>query len=547
MNRKLLLYLPIAVTLLWAMFFGRAVTEVRNVPPAVQTLVAAEGMVPSGLAWHGSTEEHADCSGWNVDVDTRWTDDDGNVHVGEIVESHNLSGSWTSYPQTINWSVKVRWATGETWRDSGSIEAPFCPTNTPVPTATPTLVPPPTATNTTVPPTPIFTPTVTNTTVPPRPTPTPTAAPPTEVPPTEELSEEVVEVAAVAVEASCALEPVLREFWNADSRQWDILWFEYDDTAKSLTLVRNQTLGVVFNEDFRNPTIRRDNCAWAAEVRLEDGRIEVRTYDFAMRLLGVISNPSESFLQPEFVQLPGNPMVVVTESNHQLIKSDQSGKLWEPLPSYGQYPHSLTFDGRFILAYTQEGTGNLAFVTDTGQDLPSLEVKCDRPEWRPDGNAVYCRVGFDLMVYSFPEGRLIEVYEGFFATALDPDNSGRGVMSGSELLFVENILASPLQPEMLNSELGWGSDWGDLQVPADLTAFETRIEALGAESENGGPTSVEPVCSDYAGNSLIDCLLSAGMNASFEARAKLAAEHGITDYVGSSQQNTELLELLKGQ
>lgn len=50
----------------------------------------------------------------------------------------------------------------------------------------------------------------------------------------------------------------------------------------------------------------------------------------------------------------------------------------------------------------------------------------------------------------------------------------------------------------------------------------------------------------YTGASLVDYLRSIGQSSSFSARAKLARDYGISGYRGTAQQNTQLLNKLRG-
>ena len=50
---------------------------------------------------------------------------------------------------------------------------------------------------------------------------------------------------------------------------------------------------------------------------------------------------------------------------------------------------------------------------------------------------------------------------------------------------------------------------------------------------------------DGSSNSLVDALNSLNIPSSFEARKKIATNNGMIDYSGSSDQNTQLLQLLK--
>ena len=50
---------------------------------------------------------------------------------------------------------------------------------------------------------------------------------------------------------------------------------------------------------------------------------------------------------------------------------------------------------------------------------------------------------------------------------------------------------------------------------------------------------------NYKGTSIVDALKKINVNSSFENRKKIAIKNGITDYKGTSKQNTKLLNLLK--
>jgi len=53
------------------------------------------------------------------------------------------------------------------------------------------------------------------------------------------------------------------------------------------------------------------------------------------------------------------------------------------------------------------------------------------------------------------------------------------------------------------------------------------------------------MANEYQGNSIVDYLKSIGQDSSYQARATLASQHGITNYTGSAEQNLQLLNALK--
>ena len=50
---------------------------------------------------------------------------------------------------------------------------------------------------------------------------------------------------------------------------------------------------------------------------------------------------------------------------------------------------------------------------------------------------------------------------------------------------------------------------------------------------------------NYTGVSIVDALKEIGIDSSYSYRSKLAIVNGITNYIGSAEQNTQLLNLLK--
>ena len=70
-----------------------------------------------------------------------------------------------------------------------------------------------------------------------------------------------------------------------------------------------------------------------------------------------------------------------------------------------------------------------------------------------------------------------------------------------------------------------------------------NLELLNKMKNN---TSQSGNSSSYTGNSLVDYLKSIGKDSSFDARKKYAAQYGIKNYEGTSEQNTALLNAMRG-
>ena len=91
-----------------------------------------------------------------------------------------------------------------------------------------------------------------------------------------------------------------------------------------------------------------------------------------------------------------------------------------------------------------------------------------------------------------------------------------------------------------------------------LTVNEVRpglFGELGYEYASGGPTSptapttpTQPSqpASTYTGVSIVDYLKSVGQSSDYSSRSALAAQQGIQNYQGTAEQNTQLLNILRG-
>lgn len=86
--------------------------------------------------------------------------------------------------------------------------------------------------------------------------------------------------------------------------------------------------------------------------------------------------------------------------------------------------------------------------------------------------------------------------------------------------------------------------WSGKNCPHKLLGrWDSFIGGIGNAESIPKPVANKP----KANNSIVDYLISIGVNASFANRAKLAAQHGIKNYSGAASQNIELLNKLKGK
>lgn len=98
-------------------------------------------------------------------------------------------------------------------------------------------------------------------------------------------------------------------------------------------------------------------------------------------------------------------------------------------------------------------------------------------------------------------------------------------------------------------------DWNRKNCPAQIRAgkdginwqiFLNMVQGVKAEEVKEAvqpkPSALE---GDYTGNSIVEYLVSIGVNSSFSNRSKLAAEYGISNYAGTAQQNLELLNTMR--
>lgn len=99
----------------------------------------------------------------------------------------------------------------------------------------------------------------------------------------------------------------------------------------------------------------------------------------------------------------------------------------------------------------------------------------------------------------------------------------------------------------LHVELSWWA--AELSAAEYIELLENTIgDKLGDKYEEEKPGNVGPTGKpSTSGGSIVDYLATKGMDSSFKARAKLAAQNGISGYKGTAQQNIDLLNKLKNK
>lgn len=131
----------------------------------------------------------------------------------------------------------------------------------------------------------------------------------------------------------------------------------------------------------------------------------------------------------------------------------------------------------------------------------------------------------------------------------------------SNAIVKRNNLANPNRAQAAGinyrlMECGFISNAGDVEI------FNSKMDEIakgilecfdiGAKEDkpaSNAPTTppiTAPTTPTYTGNSIVDYLNSIGKPSDFASRKKYAAEHGISNYVGTAAQNLKLLQLMRG-
>ncbi|MBM6615647.1 N-acetylmuramoyl-L-alanine amidase [Desemzia sp. RIT804] len=101
-------------------------------------------------------------------------------------------------------------------------------------------------------------------------------------------------------------------------------------------------------------------------------------------------------------------------------------------------------------------------------------------------------------------------------------------------------------------------NWSGKNCPAQIRAnkdgigwsdFLNMVKGQKVEpiQEAAKPVQTKPSTGSYTGNSVVDYLSSIGVDNSYTNRAKLAKEHGISNYSGTAAQNAELLKIMRNE
>lgn len=124
-----------------------------------------------------------------------------------------------------------------------------------------------------------------------------------------------------------------------------------------------------------------------------------------------------------------------------------------------------------------------------------------------------------------------------------------GTFTAAQVRAIRAILAR------YDGAIRWGGDYPGrkdemhFEINTSAAHLARVVASLSSPTpaQPAPPTPVPPAPAPggYTGNSIIEYLNSRGQDSSYAARARLAAEHGITGYTGTAAQNTALLAALR--
>jgi hypothetical protein len=123
------------------------------------------------------------------------------------------------------------------------------------------------------------------------------------------------------------------------------------------------------------------------------------------------------------------------------------------------------------------------------------------------------------------------------------DAVSQAIQKGSGIILSPKDLAEKKTKDIAKDTMTTAEEGTGIEDPR-LTVNPTPVTpAPGAPTQ--APASSPTYGASYSGGSIVDFLNTNKQASDFTSRAKLAADNGITNYIGSAEQNTKLLGLLK--
>lgn len=158
--------------------------------------------------------------------------------------------------------------------------------------------------------------------------------------------------------------------------------------------------------------------------------------------------------------------------------------------------------------------GHLHFEVRNESDVcidPSSYLDSDLPTKEPE----------NIPTGEYNIGDIVEI-NGVYVSSTSSDKLLPAISSGK----ITRIVNGARNPYLLeNGQIGWVND------ECIISKKNNNIEYLSNPS--------------YNGYSIVDALNQIGIDSSYNYRSQLAEKNGISGYIGSAEQNTRLLDLLK--
>ena len=399
------------------------------------------------------------------------------------------------------------------------------------------------------------------------PTPTPTEPPPTPAPKPVE-TEPKVEV------ETCKEEDV--RLYVSNGQIWRY-WM--DDSTNTITrelLLTNDRLKDAISSE---PSVDPSGCWYVASVTLPN---ETQSD------LWIVSTSGEEHGSVTRVMNTTTSEVNPNWDDNGVIRYSMDGKLLYTHMNFN--PQWIGVDGDFPtadlvaerIAFIAPDQTLAFFLTSDSSNVVTTTITAEGPiDWSPNGSSITfqrknetceldlnsdpvnptinCSV-WDNLAYDpriKPSADIAEQQEQLVAVERSPQKEVQ--LFAALQVGVALAIPQELEPDRPRTQPTWwheaeGRSMFDSNIAEQFlttnTSSATQSTATVPATTTATPSA--PVCAGYDGNSIVDCLVAAGMDSSFGARAQMAVDNGLIasidqyDPATNGPINWDLLNILRG-